>query len=328
MTASAIPSLKPGILAMIGNTPMVELSHLDTGPCRLLAKMELANPTGSIKDRIALSMIEDAEAKGMLKPGDTIVEATAGNTGLGLALVAAQKGYPLIIVMPDKMSMEKEYNLTAMGAKVIRTRSDVVKGHPEYYQDVAAGIAKENNAFFINQFENQANVKAHFEGTGPEIWQQTGGEIDAFVCGVGSGGTLSGVGGYLKQQNPQIEIVLADPEGSILAPLHNTGETVEAGNWVVEGIGEDFVPKICDMSLVDKAYSISDKEALLAARNLLRFEGIMAGSSSGTLLQAALNYCREQSEPKTVVTLVCDTGNRYLSKMYNDEWMKLQGFID
>jgi cystathionine beta-synthase len=315
------------VLSMIGNTPMVELTHLDTGCCRLFVKLELNNPTGSIKDRIALSMIEAAEKEGLLKPGDTIVEATAGNTGLGLALVAGQKGYPLIIVMPDKMSMEKEYNLTAMGAEVVRTRSDVVKGHPEYYQEVAARIAKEKGAFYIDQFSNPNNVKAHIETTGPEIWQQMNGEVDAFVCGVGSGGTLSGIGGYLKSKNKAIENVLADPVGSILAPLHNTGIAPEAGSWVIEGIGEDFIPSICDMNLVDVAYEVSDKDALLTARELLLKEGIMGGSSTGTLLKAALNYCQQQSEPKKVVTLVPDTGNRYLSKMYSDDWMKKLGFL-
>ncbi|WP_444998162.1 PLP-dependent cysteine synthase family protein [Aliikangiella sp. IMCC44359] len=315
-------------LQMIGNTPMIELKRLDTGCCRLFGKLELLNPTGSIKDRIALNMILTAEEEGKLKPGQTIVEATAGNTGLGLALVAAQKGYPLLIIMPDKMSMEKEYNLTAMGAKVIRTRSDVVKGHPEYYQDLAASIAKEKGAFYINQFANPANVEAHVKTTGPEIWQQLDGKVDAFVCGVGSGGTLSGVGRYLKAQNASIEIVLADPEGSILAPLHNTGERIEPKRWLVEGIGEDFIPDICDLSLIDHAYTIPDKSAMLTARELLAKEGIMAGSSTGTLLSAALNYCHQQTEPKNVVTLLCDTGTRYLSKMYNDEWMKQQGFIE
>ncbi len=316
------------VLQMIGNTAMVEINHLDTGKCRLFGKLELNNPTGSIKDRIALNMIEKAEINGDLKPGQTIVEATAGNTGLGLALVAAQKGYPLKIVLPDKMSMEKEYNLRAMGAEVIRTRSDVNKGHPEYYQDLAARLAEEEGAYYINQFSNPANVEAHYLSTGPEIWQQTEGKVDAFVCGVGSSGTLSGVGKYLKEQNQDVEIILADPEGSILAPLHNTGEIPEVKKWLVEGIGEDFIPSICDMSLVDKAYSISDKLAMLASRELLLKEGIMAGSSTGTLLQAALNYCREQTEEKIVVTLICDTGNRYLSKLYNDDWMRQQGFID
>ncbi|MET1255358.1 PLP-dependent cysteine synthase family protein [Aliikangiella maris] len=321
-------TLYKNVIDMIGNTPMIELNNLDTGKCRLFGKLELNNPTGSIKDRIALNMILTAEQEGKLKPGQLIVEATAGNTGLGLALVAAQKGYPLLIVMPDKMSMEKEYNLTAMGAKVIRTRSDVVKGHPEYYQDLAARIAEEKGGYFINQFANPANVEAHRKTTGPEIWQQLEGKVDAFVCGVGSGGTLSGVGGYLKSQSSAVDIVLADPEGSILAPLHNTGERIEPRRWLVEGIGEDFIPSICDLSLIDHAYTIPDKRAMFAARELLAKEGIMAGSSTGTLLRAALDYCQQQTEAKNVVTLICDTGNRYLSKLYNDEWMKAQGFID
>lgn len=321
-------SFNKNALELIGKTPLVEINYLDTGCCRLFVKLELNNPTGSIKDRIALSMINVAEKDGKLKPGDTIVEATAGNTGLGLALVAGLKGYPLIIVMPDKMSMEKEYNLRAMGAQVIRTRSDVVKGDPEYYQEVAARIAEEKGGFYIDQFSNPANAKAHFDTTAPEIWSQLNGEVDAFVCGVGSGGTLSGVGGFLKSKNADVDIVLADPEGSILAPLHNTGHAPKAGSWLIEGIGEDFIPDICDMNLVDIAYEISDKDALLTARELLLKEGIMGGSSTGTLLEAALLYCQSQSKPKNVVTLVCDTGNRYLSKMYNDEWMKEQGFIE
>lgn len=328
MSLSKESDVYSNVLDMIGNTALVELSHLDTGCCRLFGKLELNNPTGSIKDRIALNMIRVAERDGHLKPGQTIVEATAGNTGLGLALVAAQKGYPLFIVLPDKMSMEKEYNLRAMGAEVIRTRSDVEKGHPEYYQDLAATIAAEKGAFFVNQFGNPANVEAHYTTTGPEIWQQTNGEVDAFVCGVGSGGTLSGVGGYLKSKNADLELVLADPVGSILAPLHHTGEAPPAGKWKVEGIGEDFVPSILDMSLIDHAYSVSDKDAMLTSRELLLKEGLMAGSSTGVLLKAALEYCRAQTTPKNVVTLICDTGNRYLSKLYNNEWMKEQGFLD
>ncbi len=314
-------------LEMIGNTPLVKVNHIDTGCCDLYLKLELQNPGNSIKDRIALSMIEEAETQGKIKPGDTLVEATAGNTGLGLALVAAQKGYRLIIVMPDKMSMEKEYNVRAMGADVIRTRSDVNKGHPEYYQEVAARIAEEEGAFYINQFSNEANWKAHYKGTGPEIWRDLDGKVDAFVCGVGSGGTLTGVGRYLKEQKPDFEMVLADPEGSILTHYHETGEMIEPGSWIVEGIGEDFIPDICDMSLVDKAYTVSDKEALATAREILMKEGIMAGSSSGTLIAGAIKYCRDQTSPKTVVTLACDTGNRYLSKMYNDDWMKENDYL-
>lgn len=319
--------LNHDILSLIGNTPLVRVNHLDTGPCTLWLKLESHNPGGSIKDRIALKMIAAAEEAGDLQPGDTIVEATAGNTGLGLALVAALKGYKLKIVMPDKMSREKVYSLQGLGAEVLMTRSDVCKGHPEYYQDVAALLAQESGAYYINQFENPHNVAAHYEGTAPEIWEALQGQVDAFVCGVGSGGTLTGVGRFLKARKRNVDIVLADPEGSVLAPFIQTGEMPEAGSWVVEGIGEDFVPDICDLSLVDKAYTISDAESLNTARLLVASEGIMGGSSTGTLVAAALRYCREQTEPKNVVTLVCDTGNRYLSKMYNDEWMKEKGFL-
>jgi cystathionine beta-synthase len=316
------------VLAMIGNTPMLRVSNMDTGPCELYFKMELMNPGGSIKDRIAVSMIAAAEQSGQLRPGMTIIEATAGNTGLGLALVATSKGYPLKIVMPDKMSAEKVNNLKAMGAEVIRTRSDVQKGHPEYYQDIAARLAAENGYFYVNQFANPANVAAHYEGTGPEIWQQMQGNIDAFVCGVGSGGTMTGIGRYLREHNAAVDLVLADPEGSILEPLINRNEIVEAGSWLVEGIGEDFIPDICEINLANKAYAISDKEALNTAREVLVQEGVMVGSSSGTLIAAALRYCREQTSPKRVVTLACDTGHRYLSKLYNDEWMNERNLLE
>ena len=316
------------VLELIGNTSMVKVNNMDTGVCELYLKLECENPGGSIKDRIALKMIESAEEKGAIKPGDTLIEATAGNTGLGLALIAAQKGYKMKIIMPDKMSMEKVYSLQALGAEVTLVRSDVQKGNPEYYQDVAARIAQEKGYYYINQFENPDNVNAHYESTAPEIWQQMDENIDAFVCGVGSGGTLSGIGNYLKQHNPALEMVLAGPEGSILTPYIQTGEMKKAGSWVIEGIGEDFIPDICDLSLVDKAYSISDKESLLVGRALLLKEGLMGGSSTGTLLATALRYCREQAQPKRVVTLVCDTGNRYLSKMFNDEWMKSHHFLE
>ena len=304
------------ILEIIGNTPMVKVNHLDTGKCELYLKLESHNPGGSIKDRIALSMIHAAEEEGTLKPGGTIVEATAGNTGLGLALVASQKGYKLILVIPDKMSQEKIFHLKALGVQVIMTRSDVGKGHPEYYQDMAQRIAKEQGAFFVNQFENPANPLAHETTTGPEIWDQMGHKLDAVVCGVGSGGTLTGLGHYFRNAAPHVEMVLADPKGSILAPLINDGVMIEAGSWLVEGIGEDFIPKNCDLSLVGHAYTISDAESISTARDILKQEGIICGSSSGTLVAAALRYCREQKEPKRVATFICDSGNKYLSKIY------------
>ena len=316
------------ILDMVGQTPMLEVTHLDTGPCRLFLKLELMNPAGSIKDRIGITMIEEAEKRGDISPGDTIVEATAGNTGLGLALVAAQKGYPLIIVLPDKMSQEKIFNLRAMGAEVVLTRSDVPKGHPEYYQDLGRSIAEEKGAFFINQFGNPDNPLAHEQTTAPEILKQMDGDVDAIVLGAGSCGTAAGFSKYLAEHAPQVDLILADPVGSILADYVNKGELGEkSADWLVEGIGEDFIPPITDFSKVVKAYSISDYESFKTARELLRKEGLLAGSSTGTLLAAALKYCHAQTEPKRVVTLACDTGNKYLSKLYNDFWLEDQGFI-
>lgn len=314
-------------LEMIGRTPLLKLGRLDTGPCELFLKLENMNPGGSIKDRIGLSMIEQAERRGDLKPGATIVEATAGNTGLGLALVAAQKGYRLILVLPDKMSQEKIFNLRAMGAEVVLTRSDVGKGHSEYYQDLGAAIAKRVGGYFINQFANPDNPKAHELTTAPEIWEQMAQRLDAVVVGVGSSGTIAGLAAFFKQHAPHVELVLADPQGSILAEYIATGTMTQKGSWLVEGIGEDFIPSICDFSLTRRAYTITDGESFSTARELLQKEGVLAGSSTGTLLAAALRYCREQQQPKRVVTLAADTGARYLSKLFNDFWMEDQGFI-
>jgi cystathionine beta-synthase len=313
---------------MIGNTPLLELTHLDTGPCRLFAKLESQNPGGSIKDRIGLSMIEAAEKSGKLRPGGTIVEATAGNTGLGLAQVGVLKGYKIILVVPDKMAREKIQHLRALGADVRLTRSDVGKGHPDYYQDMAERIATEVQGHFINQFVNPANPLAHETTTGPEIFEQMDGDVDAVVVGVGSGGTLTGLGRFFAKASPKTAMVLADPVGSILTPLLQTGETIKPGSWTIEGIGEDFVPANCELAFVKASYSIPDRESVEAARELLSKEGILAGSSSGTLLAAALRYCRAQTSPKRVVTLVCDSGNKYLSKVYNDFWVIEQGLSD
>jgi cystathionine beta-synthase len=317
------------VLDLIGNTPLVEVARMDAAPCHLFLKLEHHNPGGSIKDRIALSMIEDAERQGKIKPGSLIVEATAGNTGLGLALVAVLKGYRLLIVVPDKMSQEKIFHLRAMGAEIVMARSDVTKGHPEYYQERAADIARRTpGAFYIDQFANPANPRAHEETTGPEIWAQMNHDVDAVVAGVGTGGTITGLARFFERASPQTEIILADPQGSVLAEYIETGKLAgEVGSWLVEGIGEDFIPPVCDLSRVKKAYSIPDAEAFDVLRTLLKTEGIMAGTSSGTLIAAALRYCREQTAPKRVVTLVCDSGNKYLSKVYNDYWMLDHGFI-
>jgi cystathionine beta-synthase len=318
------------VLELIGNTPLVEVTRLDTGGSRLFLKLEQQNPGGSIKDRIALAMVEAAQRQGRITKGSLLVEATAGNTGLALALVAVRKGYRLTIVVPDKMSQEKVFHLRAMGAEVVMTRSDVTKGHPEYYQDRAARIAAETpGAFYVNQFANPANPAAHEASTAPEIWQQMAHQVDAVVAGVGTGGTITGISRYFASVSPETEIVLADPEGSVLAEYIRT-HTVSGnvGTWLVEGIGEDFIPPVCDLSRVKKAYSIPDREAFAVCRDLLKKEGILAGTSSGTLIAAALRYCREAREPRRVVSFVCDSGNKYLSKVYNDYWMLEQGFLE
>jgi len=319
---------RPAVLDQIGNTPLVRISRLPTGPCELFLKLESQNPGGSIKDRIGVSMIEAAERDGRLPPGGTVIEATAGNTGLGLALVARAKGYRVVLVVPDKMSTEKVLHLKALGAEVHITRSDVGKGHPSYYQDVAARLARETpGAFFADQFNNPANPLAHELTTGPEIWAQTGHNLDAIVVGVGSGGTLSGLTHFFARAEPAVEFVLADPVGSILRDQVLTGKHGAPGSWAVEGIGEDFIPSIADFSAVKHAYSIPDEESFATVRGLLKAEGILGGSSTGTLLAAALRFCREQKEPKRVVSFVCDTGTRYLSKVYNDAWMIDEGLL-
>jgi cystathionine beta-synthase len=318
------------LFSLIGNTPLMEVTRIDTGPCRLFLKLESQNPGGSIKDRIGVSMIAAAEANGSLKPGGVVVEATAGNTGIGLALVARIKGYRVVLVVPDKMAVEKILHLKALGAEIHLTRSDVGKGHPEYYQDYAARLAREiPGAWFADQFNNPANPLAHQRTTGPELWNQAGRKLDAIVVGVGSSGTLTGLSRYFAEVHSELEFVLADPKGSILAEYVRTGKVSDvSGSWAVEGIGEDFIPAIADMSRVRKAYTISDEESFQTARLLLREEGILAGSSSGTLLAAALKYCREQTTPKRVATFVCDTGTRYLTKVYSDGWMFDQGLLE
>src|SRR5436305_13154960 len=320
----------PAILSLIGDTPLVEVTRIDTGPCHRFLKLANQSPTGSIKERVALAMVEAAERDGQLGPGGTIIEATAGNTGLGLALVAAAKGYRIILIIPDKMSQEKIAHVRALGAEVRLTRSDVTRGHPEYYQDVAARLASEiPGGFYADQFGNPANPLAHERSTGPEIWAQVWHDVDTLVVGVDSGGTLTGLGRFFNRVKPRrcVEMILADPTGSILYEWVKTGKLVEPGSWAVEGIGEDFVPDNADMSFVTEAFEIDDSDSFATARELLRREGILAGSSTGTLLAGALRYCRQQTKPKRVVTFVDDSSNKYLSRMYNDFWMAEQGFI-
>ena len=320
--------LAPPTLHLIGNTPLVRLTEFDTGPCELFLKLESQNPGGSIKDRMAVAMIEAAERAEEIKPGDTIVEATAGNTGIGLALVAAIKGYKMILVIPDKMSPEKIAHARALGADIRLTRSDVHPGHPLYYQEMAAAIAKQTGAYHINQFANPNNPLTHEAATGPEIWDQMEHRLDAVVCGIGSGGTMTGLSRFFARVQPDSEMVLADPAGSALAEMVRSGKPGPSGSYAVEGIGGASMPAIADVTRVKAAYSISDRDSFKTGRDLLRQTGIFGGPSSGTLLAAALQYCREQKTPKRVVTFVCDTGAKYLSKMYNDFWMLDQGYLD
>ena len=318
------------LLDLVGDTPILKLKSLDTGPCDLYVKLESNNPGGSIKDRIGLSIIEEAEKSGELKPGGTIIEATAGNTGIGLALVAALKGYKIILVIPDKMSREKILHLEGLGAEIVLTRSDVPEGHPEYYQDLARKILSETpGAFLANQFSNPANPLAHRTTTAPEIWKQMNGNVDAVVAGVGSGGTLTGLAEFFKAQDSSISMVAADPEGSIVADAILKGDyKYDGGSWLVEGVGEDFIPNNFDLSLMDDAETVSDKEAFEVLQTLLKEEGILGGSSTGTLVAAAAKWCRKQKEHKNVVTFICDTGNKYLSKAYNRSWLHDNNLLD
>ena len=325
-----LPTINNSLLEMIGNTPLLEIKNIDVGVCRLFVKMESQNPGGSIKDRVAVSIIEQAEKDGLLKKGGTIVEATAGNTGIGLALVGALKGYRVILVIPDKMSREKILHLKALGTEIVFTRSDVSKEDPEYYHNIAERIVNETpGAFYANQFGNPANAKAHEETTGPEIWEQMDHNVDAFVAGVGSGGTLSGVGKFFKNISPSTQIVAADPEGSVIFDAVKKGTfSYEGGSWFVEGIGEDFIPDVLDLSYIDDAVTIPDSKAFETLDLLLKKEGILAGSSAGTLVAGAIEWCRAQTEPKRVVSLICDTGNKYLSKAFDEAWLSNNGLSD
>jgi cystathionine beta-synthase len=322
------PPIHSSVLELIGNTPLLEIRCFDVGPSRLFVKLENQNPGGSIKDRMALSMVAAAEDSGALRPGGVIVEATAGNTGLGLALVAAARGYRLIVVIPDKMSTEKIQHLQGLGADVRITRTDVDKNHPQNYINLARQIAESTpDSWLVDQFSNPANPVAHEQTTGPEIWAQTGGRVDAVVCGVGSGGTITGLSRYFARVSPSTHLVLADPAGSSLADYVKTGQLGPGGSYAVEGIGQSGVPPVADLSRVTHAYTISDARSFDVARALLRDTGILGGSSTGTLVAAAIDYCREQTTPKHVVTFVCDSGNKYLSKMFNDYWMLEGGYV-
>jgi len=319
------------VLDLIGWTPMVRLhSVTDGSPTPVYAKCEFFGPGGSIKDRIGVAMIEAAEAEGTLKPGGTVVEATGGNTGLALAMAASLKGYKCICTMPDKMSSEKVKLLRAFGAEVVITPTAVPPDHPDHYLVKARSIAAETpGAVMADQFYNQANPNAHYASTGREIWEQSEGRVTHFVASAGTGGTITGGGRYLKEQNPDVTIVGVDPDGSMIAPFFNTGEKVEGHPYKVEGIGNDKIPGTLDLDVVDEYLSFGDGEAFRMARRVSREEGLFAGGSAGLLVHAAVDVARRVDDPDAfVVTLVCDWGERYLSKTYDDDWMRENGFLE
>jgi cystathionine beta-synthase len=332
-TARAALDIQDNILGTIGHTPLVRLSQIGRGlACTLVAKVEFFNPGGSVKDRIALNIIAAAEREGRLKPGGTVVEATSGNTGAGLAIVCAIKGYKSVFVMPDKMSGEKTRLLRAFGSKVVITPTAVPPDDPRSYYKVAERIVAETpNSILANQYHNPENPRSHFVTTGPEIWEQTAGQVTDVIIGMGTGGTITGVGRYLKGQNPKIRVVGVDPAGSILAETHRLGGVPtdpHPKTYKTEGIGEDFLPTTLDLSVVDEVLTVGDKETMLTTRRLVREEGIFCGGSSGTAVAAALRYCRNLGPDRLVVVILPDSGSRYLSKIFDDDWMRENGFLE
>ncbi len=321
---------KNNILETIGNTPLIKLNKITRGlKPQIFAKLESSNPGGSVKDRIGISMIEAAEEKGELKLGGTIIEATSGNTGIGLALAAAVKGYKTIFVVTDKVSAEKINYLKALGGEVIVVSNAVEPDSPEYYVNVAKRLHKETpNSIFPYQYANPANPEIHYKTTGPEIWRQTDGKITHLVSSIGTGGTISGAGRFLKEKNPAIKVIGADPLGSIFRTYKETGEIIKGTPYLVEGIGQDCLPSNVHFQYIDKIYNISDKESFAAARRLTREEGIFCGGSTGTILHVTLQIAKDLSEKDLIVFFVCDTGERYLSKVHNIEWLRINRMLD
>jgi cystathionine beta-synthase len=322
--------VKDSILETIGNTPLVRFRRVGKGiPADLLAKVEFMNPGGSVKDRIGLAMIRDAEARGKLAAGGTVVECTSGNTGMGLAVASAVLGYRSVFTMPDKMSLEKINLLKAMGAEVVVTPTAVPPDSPESYYKVAERIVRDTpGAHHTNQYYNEANPKAHYETTGPEIWRQSAGRVTHFVAGLGTGGTISGVGRYLKEQNPKIRIIGVDPDGSILAEYFRTQKMGEGHPYKVEGIGEDIIPGTTHFQHIDEMVTVTDKEAFLTTRRIAREEGMLVGGSCGAAVAGALKALERTTPEDVAVVLLPDTGERYLSKIFNDAWMRDNGYLE
>ncbi len=313
----------------IGHTPIVRLNRIaEHVESSIYVKLEYLNPAGSMKDRVALNIIGDAEQRGMLGPGGTIVEATSGNTGAGLAMVAATRGYKCIFVMPDKMSKEKIDTLRAYGAKVVICPTAVEPSDPRSYYSTARRIVEETpGAFYANQYHNPANPEAHYVSTAPEIWEQTGGTFDVFCGGMGTGGTLSGCGRYFKQKRADIQIIGVDPIGSLYYEYVKTGRLTKPFSYYVEGIGEDFLPSTMNLDLLDEVVQVDDKECFLMTRELVRREGIFCGGSGGAAVVGAVKYAQSLKEPKNILVLLPDSAQKYLSKIFNDEWMRSNGFL-
>jgi len=318
------------IIEAVGRTPLIRLNRIANGlKPQIWVKAEMLNPGGSVKDRIGITMIDDAEKKGLLKPGGTIIEGTSGNTGMGLALVAAVRGYKCVFTTTDKQSKEKVDLLKALGCEVIVCPTAVEPEDPRSYYSVAKKLAREiPNSYYPNQYANPSNPEAHYQSTGPEIWEDSEGKITHFVCGIGTGGTISGVGKYLKEKNPKVQIVGVDPEGSLYYDFHKTGKIVKARTYVVEGIGEDFFPTTMDMAILDDVIQVNDEECFVAARRLAKLEGIFTGGSGGGCLSGTLRLAKDLGPEALIVALMPDTGMRYLSKVYNDEWMRERGYVE
>jgi cystathionine beta-synthase len=318
------------ILEAVGRTPLIRLNRIANGlKPQIWVKAEMLNPGGSVKDRIGITMIDDAEKKGLLKPGGTIIEGTSGNTGMGLALVAAVRGYKCVFTTTDKQSKEKVDLLKALGSEVIVCPTAVEPEDPRSYYSVAKKLAREiPNSYYPNQYANPTNPEAHYQTTGPEIWEDSEGKITHFVCGIGTGGTISGAGKYLKEKNLKVQIVGVDPEGSLYYDFHKTGKISKARTYVVEGIGEDFFPTTMDMAILDNVIQVNDEECFVAARRLAKLEGIFTGGSGGGCLSGTLGLAKDLGPEAFIVALMPDTGMRYLSKVYNDEWMRERGYVE